>query len=186
MGFRGPKVIERGVFLSPALGVDSTYEVIEDTSRPNGLAVRCAESGETYGTDILAQPTGAQLDEQYNGFVRELAAWLMANNGHPAREERAVAAVRRTTRLDYSVEDLHDDIAWVRSHDLSARMNFLGRSLPEARRTTIISIAGEIAAANGLNETDARFVELLGAGLGFDPEQVMGIVMSAMDGRAAA
>ena len=186
MGFRREKVVEKGMFLSPALGVDSTYEIIEDQGQPNGLAVRCTESGELYGTDVLAKPTAAQIESQHSGFVREVAAWLVANNGDPIREQRAVEVVRTTTLLDYTTEDLKDDVVWVRSNDLSARMNLLGRHLSADRREAIISMAGSIAAANGLNETDARFVELLGTGLGLDADAVMNIVMMAMNGGLSA
>lgn len=182
MGFRSKKVLERGVFLSPALGLDTPYELVEDSSQPDGLAVHCVESKEVFGTDVLAKPTQAQIGEQYNGFVREVAAWLVANNGDSARGEAAVVQVRQATAMDYALEDLNDDVGWVRENDLSARMNLLGRHLGEPQRRNLVSIAGTIAAANGLNETDARFIELMGAGLFVDSETVAGLVMAAMSG----
>lgn len=178
MRFSGRKVVEKGVFTSPALGVDSPYELVEDSGRENGLAVRCVESKEMYDTDVLAAPTLAQLSEQHNGFVRELGAWLVANNGNPAREQAAVSQVRSRTAMDYSVEDLQDDVVWVRQNGLSARMKLLGAHLSNERKTGLLETAAAIAGSNGVSQSDAQFLELLGQGLGFEADVVMEILVS--------
>ena len=186
MGLRRAKIIEKGMFASPALGIDSPYELIEDSDRPDGLAVRCTASKETYGTEVLAYPTIGQIDDQQRAFVREICAWLMANNASPAREQAAVQETRRATSMDYTAVDLANDREWIKSFDLTGRMRFLAANADEQRRLDVLHVTANVAASSGLSESDAQFVELLGAGLGIDGDTVMGIVMSAMNGSLAA
>ena len=187
MGLRRAKVIESGTFRSPALGVDSPYELIEDSGREDGLAVRCTESKETYGTDVLSHPTIGQIDDQFRAFVREVCAWLIANNPSPVREEASVAEIRRATSLDYTAVDLANDVEWIKTFDLTGRMHFLAGNMPdEKRRLELLHVAANVAASSGLSESDAKFVEVLGTGLGFDGDTVMNIVVSAMNGSLAA
>jgi hypothetical protein len=190
MGFLGSKVVEKGMFTSPALGVDSQYELIEDDSMPQGLAVRCVESKTTHDISVLAQPTLAQLTSQHQGFVREISAWLVANAPqNTSRQRAAVREIRRLTSLDYVSDDLENDVEWVRTADLSKRMHVLGKHLDEARRVGLIELAATVGAAgDGLAESDAQFIEILGTGLQFDTDTTMQTVMNAVNnaGLAAA
>ena len=187
MGFRGPKVVEKGMFTSPALGADSPYELIIDKSMPNGLAVRCVESKETYGTEILATPTLAEVNQQHNAFVREVCAWLVANSPAAERQAAAVSEIRRLTALDYTSDDLTADVEWIRQTEISHRLRILAAHLDDGRRMGLLRIAAAVAASSGLGETDAQFIERLGTGLGFDEDTVMQVVITAMNsGQAAA
>lgn len=187
MGFRGPKVVEKGMFTSPALGIDAPYELIIDKSMPNGLAVRCIESKEMYGTEILATPTLVEIDQQHNAFVRELCAWLVANSAAAERQGAAVSEIRRLTALDYTADDLTADVEWIRQTEISHRLRVLTAHLDDRRRMGLLRIAAAVAASSGLGETDAQFIERLGSGLGFDEDTVMQVVVTAMhSGQSAA
>jgi len=186
MKLRGPKVVEKGMFTSPTLGIDSPYELIEDSSKPNGLSVRCVESKDIFDTDLLAKPTLAQLEDQHNAFAREVCAWLVANNDSETRRTSSVDAIRDLTSLDYVAEDLDADVEWVRQFDVTARMRVLSVHLPEHRRMELLQLAARAAASSGLSESDAQFVELLGSGLGFDADAVMDVVLEAMGNPGAS
>lgn len=188
MGFRGPKVVEKGMFTSPALGIDSPYELVIDKTMPDGLAVRCVESKETYGTEILANPTIAQVNKQHNAFVRELCAWLVANGQTPERERAAIAEVRRLTALDYAPVDLTADVGWIRHTEISHRLPILAAHLDEGRRLGLLQLAAAVAASSSVSPTDAQFIERLGTGLDITEDEVMQVVVDAVasSGQAAA
>ena len=184
MGFRGAKAIEKGIFLSPALGTDSVYELVKDDGYDDGLAVRCVESKKLYDTSVLSAPTLAQIAAQHNGFVREVCAWLVTNGANnPDQRVVAISEVRRITAQDYSDADLDTDIAWIRDNDLSQRLHVLGKHLDEQRRQRLVQLAAKVGAANGgLTESDAQFIELLGSGLKLDASAVESAVVSALQG----
>lgn len=186
MGFRAAKALEKGMFLSPALGVDAPYELIEDSSMPDGLAVRCLESKTKHGTEALSAPTLAAMAEQHRAFVREVCAWFVANGReNPVRQHTAVREIRRLTGTDYVFEDLADDVSWVRETDLSKRLHVLGTYLDDARRRGLVELAASIACAAGtLSKSDAQFIELLGTGLKLDPQFVTNAVVSASNSGA--
>lgn len=183
MGFRSPKALEKGMFLSPALGVDAPYELIEDEFMPNGLAVRCIESKTKHDTETLATPTLADMADQHRAFVREVCAWFVANGReNPVRQHTAVHEIRRLTGADYVFEDLAEDVGWVRDTDLSTRLHVLGKHLDEARRKGLVQLAATIGTAGGeLSKSDTQFVELLGAGLKLSPDFVASTVVTAMN-----
>ncbi len=186
MGFRGPKVVEKGMFTSPELGVDTPYELIVDSSMPDGLAVRCVESKQKYGTEVLAAPTIAQVNQQHNAFVRELSAWLVANGAAQERQAAAVQEVRRLTGLDYTSDDLTNDVMWIRKTEISHRLPILSQHLDDGRKIGLLRLAAAVAASSTLGESDAQFIERLGAGLGFDEDTVMQVVLNAMNGQGNA
>jgi hypothetical protein len=182
MGFLGPKPVETGVFTSPALGVDAPYHLIEDPNAASGFVVRCLESDTLHDVGSLARPTMLQIGDQLEAFIRELCAWLVANGPNsPARRRTAVREIRRLTGEDYTVDDLDDDVHWILAHDLGQRLPILGTYLDEAERLTLMQLGAELGAAgSGLAESDAQFLELLGAGLQIDSDTVARIVMSAV------
>ena len=186
MGFRSPKALEKGMFLSPALGVDAPYELIEDEFMPNGLAVRCIESKTKHDTEVLATPTLSDMADQHRAFVREVCAWFVANGReNPARQHTAVHEVRRLTGSDYVFEDVAEDVAWVRDNDLSTRLHVLGKYLDEARRKGLVQLAARMGTAGGeLSQSDTQFIELLGVGLKLTPEFVAETVLAAMSAPA--
>ena len=183
MGFRSSKALEKGYFLSPALGIDSLYELIEDASMPNGLAVRCLESNNTYPTEVLAAPPLSELAEQHRAAVREISAWLVANGQEsPNRKNMAVQEVRRLTGADYIFEDLASDVLWVRNGSLSPRLHLLGKHLDEARRKGLLVLATTVGAAGGnLSQSDVQFIELLGTGLKLDSRLVEQVVLASFE-----
>lgn len=174
------------MFTSPALGYDSPYEVVVDKAMDDGLAVRCVESTSTYGTEVLARPTLAQIDQHHHASVREMCAWLVANNTVEQRQRCAVLEVRRLTSLDYTTADLVNDLDWIRQTDIGPRLRMLAGYLDDDRRLGILRTAAAVASASGVGKTDAHFIENLGAGLGFDEDTVMRVVLAAVQSSQTA
>ncbi len=186
MGKKKTEVVETGVFASPATRKDSPYELLQDPE--GGLSVRCIESGATYDTSILAKPTHAQIEDQRLAFLREIAAWLSTNGpSDPLREEAAATSISLSLQAEYTQADLGDDRQWILSNDLSVRVPLLRDGLDEACRLELIQFAASIGAVgNGISETDAQFIEFLGAGLGLDPNVVTDTVVQAIQSSQAA
>lgn len=186
MGMNEPRIIETGVFASPATQQDSPYELIEN---PDGtMAVRCVQSGASFETSVLANPTYSDVEDQRRAFMREIAAWLATNGPtDPLRDEAASAAVSGALAAEYTQADLGDDQQWIQTHDMSARVPILKTCLDMERRLEMIEFAARIAAVgNGISETDAQFIEYLGAGLELNADVVANTVMQAIHRSQAA
>ncbi len=126
-----------------------------------------------------------ELREQWVALVREIPAWLSANDPHnPSRRRVAVREVRRITQEGYVADDLDDDIEWIMTNDLGRRLPIVIH-LGEAARRELIELAAEVGTVGtGLTETDAQFIELLGSGLGIDADMVEAVVFSAAQSAA--
>lgn len=186
MGRKKATVIETGQFASPSLNADGPYELIQE---PSGeLSVKCVTSGTTHDVAVLAVPTRADVESQRRAFTRELAAWLSTNGpNNPAREQLAVAEVSRALQASYTTADLASDREWIKSNDLSKRVKILKNGLSSAEHLELVEFAARIAAAGtGVSETDARFIEILGSGLGLSREVTTNAVVSAIQTPAAA
>lgn len=186
MGNNKPEVIETGVFASPATNHDSPYELLK---HPDGAhTVRCVQSGASYETSILSQPTYAEVEEQRRAFMREIAAWLATNGpSDPVRDRAAAESVSQALQAEYTQADLGDDQQWIQTHDLSVRVPILKERLDEACRLEMIEFAARVGAAgNGISETDAQFIEFLGAGLELNADVVTNTVVQAIQHAQAA
>jgi hypothetical protein len=129
--------------------------------------------------------TNVELQDQRLALVREIPAWLVANDpDNPSRRRLAVREIRRITREGYVADDLDDDVQWVLNQDLGLRLPIVAYLAEDARRTLIGLAAAVASVRTGLSPSDAQFIELLGAGLQLDPEEVTGIVMSAVQNEA--
>ncbi len=186
MGRKKATVIETGQFASPSLQADGPYELIQ---QPSGeLSVKCVTSGTTHDVAVLSVPTRADIESQRRAFLRELAAWLSTNGpNNPAREQLAVSEVSSALQASYSTTDLANDRQWITTNDLSKRVKILKNGLSNAEHLEIVEFAARIAAAGtGVSETDARFIEILGAGLGLSREITTNAVVSAIQSPPAA
>ena len=129
--------------------------------------------------------TTAELHQQHRALVREIPAWLVANDpNNPSRRRVAVREIRRITQEGYVADDLDDDVAWVLGQDLGLRLPIVAHRSEDARRTLIELAAAVASVGSGVSASDAQFIELLGIGLELDPDEVAGIVMSAVHDEA--
>lgn len=186
MGNIHPTVIETGTFASPTTKSDAPYELVQ---HPTGeLVVTCLTTGTAHDVSVLAEPTNADIESQRRAFMREIAAWLSANGpANPPREQLAVEEVGRALNAVYTAQDLADDREWIKTNDLSKRVNLLKKGLVEPSRLQLVEFAAQIAAAgSGVSETDAQFIEILGVGLGLQRDVVNNTVVTTIQSLAAA
>lgn len=135
------------------------------------------------GTPVVgAAPTAAQIDAQYHALVREVSAWLVANGDQSdARQRAALRELRQIRGDNYVLDDLDDDVLWIRSNDLGLRLPVLQAHLDIARRRGVLALMGTVAASNQqVSESDAQFIELVARGLGLDSVEVTQVVMTAL------
>ena len=179
-----PIVLESGIFASPETQADAPYQLWQ---QPTGeLVVLCVESRTYHGIETLARWTYADIESQRRAFVRELAAWFYTNGPQDnARAHFAVNEVSRMLSAEYGQDDLDADRAWITSNDLSQRLPILRKTLPEPARRELVEFCGRIVSAGaGVSPSDAQFIEVLGAALGFDSETVTNIVIAAVQANA--
>jgi len=122
-----------------------------------------------------------ELRDQWAALVREIPAWLVANDpDNPSRRRCAVREVRRITQEGYVADDLDDDVDWIMNNDLGRRLPIVMHH-DMAHRRELVELAAEIGAVStGLSESDTQFIELLGAGLGIQLDTVEALVMNAV------
>ncbi len=127
----------------------------------------------------------SELYGQRNALVREIPAWLVANDPHnPSRRRAAVREVRRITQEEYVADDLDDDVEWIMTNDLGRRLPIVIH-LDIATRRELVELAADVASVGtGLTPTDAQFIELLGAGLGIEADLVEALVFAAVQSAA--
>ena len=186
MAKKSDPVIETGIFASPATGKDAPYELVQ---KPDGqLVARCLDSGSEFEESSLAIPTHADLAKQAQAFRREIAAWLCTNGPeNPQRESEAIYEISQSLQVHYTEDELLADRQWITSNDLSKRIPLLRNGLPDTERMSIVEFAARIGAAgSGISETDAHFIEILGNGLGLNPDVVANTVMEAIQHASAA
>lgn len=129
--------------------------------------------------------TTTELADQRGALVREIPAWLSANDPHnPSRRRTAVREIRRITKQSYVADDLDDDITWILNNDLGRRLPIVAH-MDEGSRRELIELAAEVGVVGtGLSASDAQFIELLGAGLAMDDDLVAAVVMAAVQAAA--
>jgi hypothetical protein len=122
-----------------------------------------------------------ELENQRIALIREVPAWLVANApDDPARRRAAVRQIRYLTGEDYVADDLDDDVEWILKHDLGLRLPIIANLEIDARKA-LLELAAEVGVVgSGFSQTDAQFVELLGAGLQVNDDIVTSIVMTAV------
>lgn len=127
-------------------------------------------------------PNAAQIDAQYHALLREVSAWLVANGDQSdARQRAALRELRQIRGDNYVLDDLDDDVAWIRSNDLGLRLPVLQAHLDISRRRSVLAIMATIAASNQhVSESDAQFIELVARGLGLDSIEVTQMMMTAL------
>lgn len=125
--------------------------------------------------------TQAELHSQRLALVREIPAWLVANDPHnPSRRRATVREVRRITGENYVADDLDDDVEWILSHDLGLRLPIVAL-LDEPARFNLVLLAADVACVGtGVSASDAQFIELLGAGLNLEETSVAEVVVIAV------
>lgn len=115
-----------------------------------GEHVQCLSCKTRYVTEVLGLPTAAQMQEQLPAGMRAIASVMLnadAPAGGPARR-RAIEAVRGAGEVDYSDEDLSDDLG--RSPEaMMPEIEALGRQLQVDAREWYFAEAIRIAIADG-------------------------------------
>lgn len=136
-------------------------------------------------TSPEAPYTTIELETQRAALVREIPAWLVANDPHnPSRRRTAVREIRRITKESYVADDLDDDVVWIMQNDLGRRLPIVAL-LDEGSRRELIELASNVAASGSeIGQSDAQFIELLGSGLRIDEEMVAAVVMTAVQAAA--
>lgn len=125
--------------------------------------------------------TATELSDQRLALLREIPAWLTANDPYnPSRRRAAVREIRRLTGLEYVADDLDDDVQWILNHDLGLRLPIVMHTDEQSRRGLIELAAVVASVGTGISTTDAQFIELLGSGLGLDGQHVESIVVTAV------
>lgn len=126
-----------------------------------------------------------ELHDQRDALVREIPAWLVANDPHnPSRRRAAVREVRRISQDGYVSDDLDDDVEWIMTNDLGRRLPIVIH-LDMSIRRELIELAADVSAVGtGVNPTDVQFIELLGAGLGIEADIVEALLLSAVQSAA--
>ena len=183
------KVVGSGVFYSPALDADAPYELLDvvEGRTVTAKAVRCVQTKQVFDVEVLARPTNAQMIDQVSAAFREVGAWLVANApDNPARHRAALRLIRRTIRDNYLSEDLQQDVGWIASADIGARIAFLQGNFTDEGKEEMVVFAARIGSTGGpLSPSDAEFIERLGTGLGVPVERVHDLVIEAISAEAA-
>lgn len=125
--------------------------------------------------------SAAEVTSQRMALVREIPAWLVANDPHnPSRRRTAVREIRRITGENYVADDLDDDAQWILSHDLGQRLPIVAHAEIQLRYELVVLAADVACGGTGVSASDAQFIELLGAGMALDDTAVTNVVVAAV------
>jgi zinc-ribbon family len=143
-----------------------------------GEHVQCTSCRTRYVTDVLSQPTTAQMQAALPAGMRA-AVSAMLRSGDPssqASRQRAVEAVVRSGVPDYDEAMLDADLG--QPFDaIRPALNQVGAQLAVQAREWHLAEVIRIAMADGpLTETERHAALAIGADLGMTQAQVIGVV----------
>lgn len=143
-----------------------------------GEHVQCTSCRTRYVTDVLGQPTTAQMQAALPAGMRA-AVSAMLRSGDPSNQasrQRAVEAVVRSGVPDYNEAMLDADLT--QSFDvIRPALNQVGAQLAIQAREWYLAEVIRIAMADGpLTETERHAALAIGTDLGMTQAQVIGVV----------
>ncbi|HET9970901.1 MAG TPA: hypothetical protein VFQ68_21875 [Streptosporangiaceae bacterium] len=143
-----------------------------------GEHVQCTSCRTRYVTDVLGQPTTAQMQAALPVGMRA-AVSAMLRSGDPSNQasrQRAVEAVVRSGVPDYNEAMLDADLT--QSFDvIRPALNQVGAQLATQAREWYLAEVIRIAMADGpLSETERHAALAIGTDLGMTQAQVIGVV----------
>ena len=143
-----------------------------------GEHVQCTSCRTRYVTDVLGQPTTAQMQAALPAGMRA-AVSAMLRSGDPSNQasrQRAVEAVVRSGVPDYNEAMLDADLT--QSFDvIRPALNQVGGQLAIQAREWYLAEVIRIAMADGpLSETERHAALAIGTDLGMTQAQVIGVV----------
>lgn len=143
-----------------------------------GEHVQCTSCRTRYVTDVLGQPTTAQMQAALPAGMRA-AVSAMLRSGDPSNQasrQRAVEAVVRSGVPDYNEAMLDADLT--QSFDvIRPALNQVGGQLAIQAREWYLAEVIRIAMADGpLTETERHAALAIGTDLGMTQAQVIGVV----------
>ena len=143
-----------------------------------GEHVQCTSCRTRYVTDVLGQPTTAQMQAALPAGMRA-AVSAMLRSGDPSNQasrQRAVEAVIRSGVPDYNEAMLDADLT--QSFDvIRPALNQVGGQLAIQAREWYLAEVIRIAMADGpLTETERHAALAIGTDLGMTQAQVIGVV----------
>lgn len=143
-----------------------------------GEHVQCTSCRTRYVTDVLGQPTTAQMQAALPAGMRAAVSAMLRSGdpSNPAARQRAVEAVIRSGVPDYNEAMLDADLT--QSFDvIRPALNQVGAQLAIQAREWYLAEVIRIAMADGpLTETERHAALAIGADLGMTQAQVIGVV----------
>jgi hypothetical protein len=143
-----------------------------------GEHVQCTSCRTRYVTDVLGQPTTAQMQAALPAGMRAAVSAMLRSGdpSNPASRQRAVEAVIRSGVPDYNEAMLNADLT--QSFDvIRPALNQVGAQLAIQAREWYLAEVIRIAMADGpLTETERHAALAIGTDLGMTQAQVIGVV----------
>jgi hypothetical protein len=143
-----------------------------------GEHVQCTSCRTRYVTDVLGQPTTAQMQAALPAGMRAAVSAMLRSGdpSNPASRQRAVEAVVRSGVPDYTEAMLDADLT--QSFDaIRPALNQVGSQLAIQAREWYLAEVIRIAMADGpLTETERHAALAIGTDLGMTQAQVIGVV----------
>ena len=143
-----------------------------------GEHVQCTSCRTRYVTDVLSQPTTAQMQAALPAGMRAAVSAMLRSGdpSNPASRQRAVEAVKGSGVPDYTEAMLDADL--MQSFDaIRPALNQVGSQLAIQAREWYLAEVIRIAMADGpLTETERHAALAIGADLGMTQAQVIGVV----------
>jgi len=183
------RTIGQGVFFCRRCGGDRDYRLRSGRRfitiffipliplTKTGAHVQCLSCKTRYVTEVLDQPTAAQMQDQLPAGMRALAA-VMLNAGDPESgpaRRRALDAVREAGQRGFDESALEEDLAKPGAA-LTPDITALGSQLQVHAREWYLAEAIRIGLADGpLSPAERNAAEYIAATLGMTQAQAIGV-----------
>jgi hypothetical protein len=145
---------------------------------PVGEHVQCTTCKTRYVTDVLSQPTTAQMQAALPAGMRAAVSAMLRSGdpANPASRQRAMEAVRAAGVPNYDEAMLSADLMQP-FEAIRPALNQVGSQLAVQAREWYLAEVIRIAMADGpLSETERHASLAIGADLGMTQAQVVGVV----------
>jgi hypothetical protein len=143
-----------------------------------GEHVQCTTCRTRYVTDVLGQPTTAQMQAALPAGMRAAAAAMLRSGdpGSPAARQRAISMVTGAGAQGYDEAALEADLEQP-SDSLRLALNQVGAQLTIQAREWYLADVIRIGMADGaLTDSERSAAQAIGLDLGMTQAQVLGVV----------
>ncbi|HZR50357.1 MAG TPA: zinc-ribbon domain-containing protein [Streptosporangiaceae bacterium] len=143
-----------------------------------GEHVQCQTCRTRYVTDVLCQPTTAQMQAALPAGMRAAAAAMLRSGdvGSPAARQRAITMIIGAGAEGYDETALDTDLEQP-SESLRAALHQVGTQLTiQAREWYLADVIGIGMADGALTDTERSAAQAIGLDLGMTQAQVVGVV----------